>query len=358
MRRRLPVAAWACLLALPLASCGDEGARAPFAESRTPPSLEVRFQPPAGWAWGYVKVGDDLVQRYGVSAPHGASRGQILILPGYGESAETWFETARDLNDRGYVVWILERQGQGGSERATPWRDVGHAISFAPDVTATKAMVKAVIRPPQGGVGARDPFVILGAGDGGLVALRALEEGLRADAAILSSPNFDLAAPPRAKGELIRIARWARSLKLGFARYPGQRGWKREGPDDFGAGLTHDRARGGVQQAWELANPDLRMGGRSLGWFAAFFDASEAAALDIRKGATPTLMLDAGQDKVVTATPQSRLCAAMTECKETRYPKAGHDLHMESDAVRGAWLAAIVDFTRARMPAKTVRRKG
>ncbi|HWU13389.1 MAG TPA: alpha/beta hydrolase, partial [Caulobacter sp.] len=135
MRRRLPVFALALLLALPLAACGDEDVRAPFADSRTPPSLDVRFQPPAGWAWGYVKVGDDLVQRYGVSAPQGSLRGQILILPAYGESAEAWFETARDLNDRDYVVWILERQGQGGSERATPWRDLGHAASFAPDVT-------------------------------------------------------------------------------------------------------------------------------------------------------------------------------------------------------------------------------
>ncbi|WP_165186978.1 alpha/beta fold hydrolase [Caulobacter soli] len=344
MRRRLPVVAWACLLALPLVSCGDEGARAPFAESRTPPSLDVRFQPPPGWAWGYVKVGDDLVQRYGVSAPPGAPRGQILILPGYGESAEGWFETARELNDRGYVVWILERQGQGGSERATPWRDLGHAVSFAPDVTATKAMVKAVIRPSG-----RDPFVILGASDGGLVALRAMEEGLRADAAILSSPNFDLADPPRAKGELIRVARWARGLKLGFVRYPGQPGWKREGPDGFGARLTHDRARGSVQQAWDLANPDLRMGAPSLAWYAAFYDAVDATGRDLKRVDIPVAMLDAGQDVKALPDPQSTVCAALPHCVKTRWPQARHALHLETDSVRDPWLKAIDDTLRLRM---------
>jgi len=100
------------------------------------------------------------------------------------------------------------------------------------------------------------------------------------------------------------------------------------------------------------------MGGRSLGWFAAFFDASEAAVRDIGKAAAPTLMLDAGKDKVVTATPQGRLCAAMPDCQETRYLDAGHDLHMESDAIRERWLAAIVEFTRARIDAKGLRRKG
>jgi lysophospholipase len=329
-------------LALPLVSCGDEAVRAPFAESRTPPSLAVRFQPPPGWAWGYVKVGDSLVQRYGVSAPQGAPRGQILILPGYGESAEGWFETARDLNARGYTVWILERQGQGGSERATPWRDLGHATSFAPDVTATKAMVKAVIRPKG-----RDPFVILGAGDGGLVALRALEEGLRVDAAILSSPNFDLAAPPRAKGDLIRIARWARGLKLGFVRYPGQAGWKREGHDGFDIKLTHDRTRGAVQQAWELANPDLRMGAPSLAWYAAFHDAVDATGTDLKRVDIPVAMLGAGQDVEALPGPQSAVCAALPRCTETRWPQARHALHLETDSVRAPWLDTIDQVLRS-----------
>lgn len=338
MRRRLPVLAWILLLAPCLVSCGDEGVRAPFAESRTPPSLDVRFQPPAGWAWGYVKVGDDLVQRYGVSAPPRAPRGQILILPAYGESAEAWFETARDLNDRDYVVWILERQGQGGSERATPWRDLGHVASFTPDVTATRAMVKAVIRP-----NGQDPFAVLGAGDGGLVALRALEEGLRADTLILSSPNFDIADPPRPKTKLIHLARWARGLKLGFVRYPGQAGWKREGPDGVAGKLTHDRARGAVQQAWQLANPDLRMGAPSLAWYAAFYDAVDATRRDLKRVDTPVVMLDAGQDAKALLGPQSAVCAALPRCVETRYATARHALHLETDSVRVPWLKAVDD---------------
>jgi lysophospholipase len=339
MRRRL----LACLLVLPLVSCGDEAVRAPFAESRTPPSLAVRFQPPPGWAWGYVRVGDEAVQRYGVSAPQGAPRGQLLILPGYGESAEGWFETARNLNDRGYTVWILERQGQGGSERTGPWRDLGHATSLSPDVTTVKAMVKAVIRPHSSPGGGRDPFVVLGHADGGLVTLRALEEGLQADAVILSSPNFDIADLPRAKGELIRIARWARGLKLGFVRYPGQAGWKREGPDAFDARLTHDRARGDVQQAWELANPDLRMGAPSLAWYAAFYDAVDAVGRDLKRVQTPVVMFDAGEDVKALDAPRRTVCAALPHCVETRYPKARQALHLETDSVRDPWLDAVDD---------------
>ncbi|MGR4864070.1 alpha/beta fold hydrolase [Caulobacter sp. LARHSG274] len=339
MRRRL----LAVLLALPLVACSDEAARAPFADSRTPPSLAERFQPPAGWAWGYVRVGDGLVQRYGVSAPRRAPRGQLLILPGYGESAEGWFETARDLNARGYTVWILERQGQGGSERASHWRDLGHAGSFSPDVAATQAMAKAVIRPTG-----RVPFVVLGQGDGALVALRALEEGLQADGAILSSASFDIADPPRPKAQFVRLARWARGLKLGFLRYPGQGGWKRDGPDGFGARLTHDRTRGAVQPAWALANPDLRMGAPSLAWYAAFYDAVDAIGRDLKRVATPVLMLNAGEDVKALAPPRTAVCAALSRCTAVAFPTARHALHLEADPVRDRWLEAVADTLRAR----------
>ncbi|MBU4436052.1 MAG: alpha/beta hydrolase, partial [Alphaproteobacteria bacterium] len=163
MRRRLLVT----LLLASLAGCGDGGSRAPFAESRIPPSIAPRFYAPDNWAWGYVRVGAGRIQRYGVSAPPVAPRAIVLILTGYAEPAEKWFETARRLNTDGYTVWVLERQGQGGSERATPWRDLGHADSFEPDVAAVRALINVVVRPKGDA-----PLVVLGHGDGGLVALR------------------------------------------------------------------------------------------------------------------------------------------------------------------------------------------
>jgi lysophospholipase len=225
-----PCCRLASLLVLPLVSCGDEAARAPFAESRTPPSLDVRFPAPGGLGLGLCggrRQPGAALRR--LRSGRRTARSQILILPGYGESAEGWFETARDLNARGYVVWILERQGQGGSERATPWRDLGHATSFGPRRHGDQGDGQGGDPPGAGRRWRPRPVRDPGRRRRRLVALRAMEEGLRADAAILSSPNFDLADPPRAKGELIRIARLARTLKLGFVRYPGQRGLEARG---------------------------------------------------------------------------------------------------------------------------------
>lgn len=348
MRRRLLAAAPAIALSLAVSACGDGASRAPFAESRTPPALTSRFYPPQGWAWGYVKNGDATVQRYGVASPPVAPRATILVLPGYGETAEKWFETVSDLTRRGFTVWVLERQGQGGSERLTPWRDLGYVDSFDPDVAAVKALVRTVIRPTGDA-----PLIVLGHGEGGLIALRAAQTGLPMQGLVLSSPAFDLSALPRSRDDFARFTPALRALRLGWVRSPDQQGWRRDAPDGKAQELTHDGPRGKVQAAWMLANPDLRMGGRSLGWFAAFLDASDAAARDVRKTAAPVLMLGAGRDHVVTAGPQTRLCRQMTACREIRYSAAGHDLHMESDSVRSAWLAEVATFATARTPAKT-----
>lgn len=262
MRRGLVLAG----LILLLTGCGGADERAPFAESRIPPSLGPGFWPPEGWAWGLIKVGDAPAQRYGVSGPTGTPRANILILTGYGETAEVWFETARDLNAAGYSVWVLERAGQGGSERYAGPRDLIHVPSFDGDIASVKALARTIVQGAP-----ETPLAIVGYDVGALVALSAVQSGAPARSLVLESPDLEPDGGPAA------LPGWL--LKIGLGRIPagwGQ-GWNREGPDAFKAGLTRDLLRGGVQKAWQTANPDLRMGGRTLGWNAAFKATSKTA---------------------------------------------------------------------------------
>lgn len=340
---RLPLLA--VLVAFLLAGCGEGGARAPFAESRVPPSLAPRFYAPEGWTWGYVRVGDGRVQRYGVSAPSVGPRATLLILTGYGEPAETWFETARQLNGYGYTVWILERQGQGGSERATPWRDLGHADGIDPDVAAVRALVRVVIRP-RGDT----PLLLLGHADGGLVALKAVQTGLIADGVVLSSPAFARADLPAATSPTGELAAWARRLKLGWIKIPGQPGWQRE--RSTARARTGDKVRSGVQQAWLTANPDLRMGGPSLGWLATFLEGADQVQASASQVRIPVLMLRGGRDQIAPPDRAIRACQAMVACQDIRLPAGNHELHTESDQVRDVWLDQIHTFVRGRIIAR------
>jgi lysophospholipase len=320
MIRAIPVA----VLVLLLSACGRNDALAPFAESRVPPSLAGRFFPPEGWAWGYVQAGDGPPQRYGVASPDRVPRAAVLIVPAYGETAEAWFETARNLLADGYTVWILDRAGQGGSGRFAPPRDRGHVTSFAPDRANLRALVSVVIRPRPD-----TPLVVLAQGDGLVAALPAMK-GLGAAGLMITSPQLGDAEPPM-------IGRLAVRIGLGTLPAGPAQGWRRGGPDDLARGLTHDFWRGKVQQAWQLANPDLRMAGPSLAWVEAFTVASR----DLRgKGEPwrgPVLMLQ-------SEGASQALCRRLADCLEVNFPGAGEALHLEQDCWRKPWLKAVRGF--------------
>ncbi|MFA7264660.1 MAG: alpha/beta hydrolase [Caulobacter sp.] len=340
MRLRLALAG----LLLLLAACGGGGdGRAPFVESRIPPTLGPRFWAPDGWAWGLLKIGDAPAQRYGVSSTLVTPQAQVLILTGYGESAEAWFETARDLNARGYSVWVLERAGQGGSERYVLPRDLGHAPRFQDDIAAVKTLARMMVAGAP-----KAPLIILGHSVGGLVAVAAVEQGAPAEGLILTTPAF-------AAGDLIDSGK-AGLVKAGLGRLPAawNSGWARGGPDGAAAGLTSDPWRGTVQMAWQTANPDLRMGGPSLGWLASFRATSKAIEPGLKDVETPTLLLSAGADRNADAAAQAQICRAMAHCGLYSVKGGRHALHLERDAIRAPWLAAVDSFVRTRAGSRPI----
>ena len=70
---------------LALAACHRE-AKAPFFDTRTPPSIAPRFFPPEGWAWGTVQAPGAPAVRYGVAAPTGVPKASVVIAAGAEET--------------------------------------------------------------------------------------------------------------------------------------------------------------------------------------------------------------------------------------------------------------------------------
>jgi len=310
----LGVAAVVALIAFVVVRQGSGDA---FIESSPPPGLAEQFYPPENWAWGELQVNGAPAQRYGVAAPEVVSKAAVLILPDYGESAETWFETARDLTADGVTVWVLEGVGQGGSGRLVGQRDLGELRSFDADVAATRAMIDLVIRPEP-----RRPLIVIGQGVGALVAARAAETGAAADGLILSAPDCSRATPG---GALV-------FLGLGRSRAPGGEAWSRNGPDDFAAHRTHDAWRGAVTHLWQLVNPDLRIGGPTLDWEAALNRLKAATQAGQAKIRAPTLLID---------TDLTLHCLASPGAAYLRIAGAGQALELEADPQRATWLAAV-----------------
>jgi lysophospholipase len=336
---RFAIAAITCAFALSLMACDRVASREALLDSRTPPQLSNRFFPPEGWAWGLIAPAGGPVQRYGVSAPPLVPRGEVVIVPGAGESAETWFETARDLNDHGAVVWILDRSGRGGSARRAGPRGYVHAPDPNADVEAIRALRATVVHG-----GPNRKVVLLASDDAAAAALRAVQAGAPFGALILSSPRLERGALPKLQ---------AFAVKAGLGALPAQarKAWRRDGPDDVALGRTHDAWRADVRRAWASANPDLRDVGETLATRSALSRLATAALAAPQPG-TPLVVLLPGHASEGADEILRRFKAAEVE----RFDGARPALHLESDAARDAWLEATA--RAAGLPRERLRSHG
>ncbi len=284
-----------------LAACGRTDPHAPVTESHIPADLGQGDWPPPGWAWGLIQIGRDPPQRYGVAAAANMPRAQVLILTGYGDLAEAQFAAASDFAAHDYVVWVLEGEGQGGSGRIALPRDLGYVRSFDGDVGAVLQMVQSVIRPARG-----VPVTVIAEGSAAPVALRAAQEGLPGvSSLILSDPRFLPPGPLQNPAHVQLMVR----LGLGGWRAAGERRWL---PDGSSANP--------VLRDWQIANPDLRMGGPSYAWIAAFDDlVARMSAADWSPVTVPVLVLQTQRPDQPSA---QHLCRSIAHCRFEAIPDA------------------------------------
>ncbi len=66
---------------------------------------------------GTIKTPDGAELRFARWAPPAGRKGTVCVFTGRGEQIEKYFETVRDLRDRGFAVAMIDWRGQGHSSR-------------------------------------------------------------------------------------------------------------------------------------------------------------------------------------------------------------------------------------------------
>lgn len=300
---------------------------------------EKRFQPPSGWRWGQFTNGDGARLRYGRAVPE-LPAATVILVPGFCEFGEKYFEVIHDLLARNLAVWELDWRGQGGSERYFAGLQRPYAAGYARDVADLHQFVSKIVeRPPA------SPLALFGHSMGGHIALRYLHDhpGVFA-CAVLAAPMLGLKTPlpgPLAEG----IVKCAMRLGAGARYVPGWGDWDPRCADKP-KGLSSDPLRDGLQNFWFGERPELRAGGTTFRWL----DEAYRSIAILRKPdylcaiATPVLMASPKIEWLVEPKAQVRAAALLPSCTLIDFPEARHELWMEHDAFRARWFAAIDAF--------------
>jgi lysophospholipase len=265
-----------------------------------------------------------------------ATRGTVIVCPGRTEFIEKYFEVARDLQSRGFVVAVLDWPGQGLSQRM-------HRNPLAGHVRTYGAYVDALVRGLDAlGRRAPKPHVILAHSMGATIALEALRtKRISVAAAAFSAPMWGLKIPFYLRW-FARIVRW-----LGMGGTPA----RKPGPDEVFDGnlLTHDEPRWRVYRDLIAAEPKLQVGEPTIGWVVASLNVIRAffwtGALDHLRD-MPMLVAIAEDEDVVHAAMSRRVAKRLRSAKIITVKGARHEILMETDERREVFWKAFDEMCK------------
>ena len=273
------------------------------------------------------------------SAAKDAPRGSIIFSPGRTEFIEKYLETTADLITRGFNVLMVDPRGQGLSDRLTEDRLRSYVRSFQ-DYADDFGFAASTFAPllPR-------PHVAVGHSMGGTIVLQAILSGaISVDAVVGSAPMlglFDLETPLIRAG-IVTLSR----LGLDKRNLPFQR--QRSGlPIPFlGNKLTSDKERYATWASFFQNVPRLRVGQPTYGWIRAALASMAYVNRNAANLKIPGLMVAAGADPIVDPASVEKF-ARRADCEYDVVPGALHELFLERDIYRDAFLTRIDEFLDA-----------
>jgi lysophospholipase len=290
---------------------------------------------------GTIKAPDGVELRFARWAPPANRKGTVCVFAGRTEQIEKYFETVRDLRDRGFAVAMVDWRGQGHSARRLRDSRKGYVRHFADYEIDVEAFVQQVVLPD-----CPPPYFALAHSMGGAVMLRVAHAGKRwFDRMVLSAPMIDL--PGRA------TSLPARAL-LKTMRLFGQGGRYVPGGSDRLTGLgpfinnplTSDPVRYARNAAILEEDPTLGLASPTVAWADAAF-----SAMHTFKGMNypsrirqPILMLAASNDTVVSTAAIEEFAYHLRAGSHLVIAGARHEILQEQDRYRSQFWAAFDAF--------------
>ena len=296
---------------------------------------------PDGAVTGKITTPDGVELRFARWASPAGAKGTVCVFGGRGEFIEKYFETARELQARGFAVATMDWRGQGHSSRKLPDPRKGHVESFAEFEIDVEAFMRQVVLadcPP--------PYYALAHSMGGAALLRVAHSGKRwFERTVLVSPMIDF---PGARASLpVRILmRTLRLAGFGSCYVPGSNIDRARASDFIENPLTSDPLRYARNVSIVEQDPAIGIGPPTVAWLdAAFATVVAFRAADYPSRIDqPVLMVAAGGDSVVSAAAIKEFAMRLPAATHRMIEGARHEILQEQDGYRAQFWAAFDAF--------------
>jgi lysophospholipase len=290
---------------------------------------------------GTIKTPDGAELRFARWAPPAGRKGTVCVFAGRTEQIEKYFETVRDLRDRGFAVAMIDWRGQGHSSRRLRDPRKGYVRDFADFEIDVETFVQQVVLPD-----CPPPHFALAHSMGGAVLLRVAHAGKRwFDRMVLSAPMIDLPG---------RATTLPAQLMLRVLRLTGQGGRYIPGGSDALTGsesfvnnpFTSDPVRFARNAAILEEDPTLGIGSPTVAWADTAvrtmrgFRATDYP-LQIRQ---PILMLAASSDTIVSTAAIEEFAYHLRAGSHLVIAGSRHEILQEQDRYRAQFWAAFDAF--------------
>lgn len=298
---------------------------------------------PSGPVSGVVTTSDCVDLRFARWRPTARKCiGTVCVFQGRAEFIEKYFETVGELRRRGFAVATLDWRGQGGSQRPLKHPRKGHIDHFSQFDRDLAVFMDDVVLPD-----CPPPFFALAHSMGGNILLR---NSRRApswfERQVLSAPMLSLAGGQKNSPWIFGLAEVLNLIGFGDGFVPGRGATHTAMTPFMGNVLTSDPDRFLRNNMVVEAAPELGLGGPTLSWLRAAGEAmNEVMDPDFPPTVrVPTLMVAAGDDKVVSSAAIETVAFRMKIGSHIVIPAARHEILMERDPIREQFWAAFDAF--------------
>ena len=296
---------------------------------------------PEGAVTGSLKTSDGVTLRFARWHPPPGRKGTVCLFQGRAEAIEKYFETVRELRNRGFAVATVDWRGQGGSERALADPLKGHVGDFSEYERDVEALMNDVVLPD-----CPPPIFALAHSTGATVLMRIARQGTRwFDRIVLTAPLIRLTGSrgSMAAKVAVRAMRW---MGMGSAYVPGGSAVNIATGPYVNNSATTDPVRYARTRAVLEAAPELGIGSPTVSWLNAAYRAMGEIAdpsypAKIRQ---PLMMIAAGRDEVVSTAAIEDVAIRLRAGSHLIIAGARHEIMMEQDRYRAQFWAAFDAF--------------